>query len=188
VAALSAFAAALALAVAPPAAVERWSAEIAEASARFGLPAVWIRRVMEVESGGLAAPGGRPVVSPKGAMGLMQVMPATWREIRGILGLGSDPYQPRDNILAGSFYLRSMYDRFGYPGLFAAYNAGPARFAAALRGGRPLPAETEAYLDRLGEGLPLAQRTGPGPAPNAAAPGLRYNPSGPIFVVLHAQK
>src|SRR3546814_9386866 len=48
-----------------------------------------------------------------------------------------------------TFYLRLMYERFGYPGLFAAYNAGPARYAAHLRTGRTLPGETRSYLATL---------------------------------------
>jgi hypothetical protein len=87
-------------------------------------------------------------------MGLMQLMPGTWNEMRGALGLGSDPFDPRDNILAGTFYLRRMYDRFGYPGLFAAYNAGPGRYAAYLAGGQPLPGETTAYLAKVTDALP----------------------------------
>jgi hypothetical protein len=79
-------------------------------------------------------------------MGLMQLMPDTWREMRARLGLDTDPHEPRDNILAGTAYLRSMYDRFGYPGLFAAYNAGPARYAEHLATGRRLPAETVSYV------------------------------------------
>ena len=126
--------------------VYRWHAEIAEASERFGVPAVWIERVMRAESRGRTTLGGRPITSPAGAMGLMQLMPATWAELRQRLRLGSDPHQPRDNILAGTAYLREMYDQFGYPGLFAAYNAGPGRYASALAAGRPLPAETRAYL------------------------------------------
>lgn len=78
-------------------------------------------------------------------MGLMQLMPGTWQEMRSAYGLGPDPHDPRDNILAGTAYLRAMYDRFGYPGLFAAYNAGPTRYIAHLRTGRRLPAETLAY-------------------------------------------
>jgi hypothetical protein len=66
--------------------------------------------------------------------------------MRDAHGLGPDPHDPRDNILAGTAYLRAMYDRFGYPGLFAAYNAGPARYAGHLASGNPLPAETRAYL------------------------------------------
>ena len=126
--------------------VDRWASEIEVASARFGLPEQWIRRVMRAESGGRASIGGRPVVSGAGAMGLMQLMPGTWREMRSALGLGADPFDPHDNILAGTFYLRLMYDRFGYPGLFAAYNAGPARYGAYLAGRAPLPAETRSYV------------------------------------------
>ena len=104
--------------------VDRWQPYIAEASARFGVPADWIERVMRAESGGRTTLDGRPIVSPAGAMGLMQLMPGTWAEMRVRLGLGHDPHAPRDNILAGTYYLRLMYDRFGYPGLFGAYNAG----------------------------------------------------------------
>ena len=141
--------AAVALGWAAPAAadpVDRWSAQIEEASLRFGIPDAWIRRVMRIESGGEPLLDDRPTVSRAGAMGLMQLMPATWRDVRAVLGLGPDPHNPRDNILAGAFFLRSMYDRFGYPGLFAAYNAGPARYAAHLATGRALPAETRSYL------------------------------------------
>lgn len=125
--------------------VARWRSFVEEASARFGIPTSWIERVMRAESGGRTQLHGRPIRSPKGAIGLMQLMPNTWAEMRSRLSLGSDPDDPRDNILAGSFYLRLMYDRFGYPGLFAAYNTGPGRYAAHLRG-RSLPAETIAYL------------------------------------------
>lgn len=131
--------------------VDRWSAEITEASARFGLPAAWIRQVIRVESGGQTMQGGQPIVSSAGAMGLMQVMPITWREMRLALGLGADPQQPRDNILAGTAYLRLMYDRFGYPGLFGAYNAGPGRYASHLAGKRRLPAETRTYMRAVAE-------------------------------------
>src|SRR3546814_12449514 len=85
-------------------------------------------------------------------MGLMQIMPGTWADVRGRLGLGNDPHHPRDNITAGTYYLRLMYDRFGYPGLFGAYNAGPARYAAFVSDGRPLPAETRAYVRELWNG------------------------------------
>ncbi len=126
--------------------LDRWTPYIAEASARFDIPAAWIREVMRAESGGRTTLNGRRIVSSAGAMGLMQLMPATWRAMRARLGLGPDPHDPRDNILAGTAYLRKMYDRFGYPGLFAAYNAGPGRYAAHLATGRRLPRETKAYL------------------------------------------
>lgn len=149
--------------------VDRWSGYIAEASARFGVPEPWIRRVMRAESGGRTIYRGRPIVSRAGAMGLMQLMPGTWREMRAALRLGADPHDPRDNILAGTFYLRLMYDRFRYPGLFAAYNAGPARYAQHLATGRRLPQETVAYVsDVAGGAAPVrvaALPQGPQPPP-----------------------
>lgn len=131
--------------------VTRWRPYTAEASARFGMPVDWIERVMRLESAGLTSLGGRPITSPKGAMGLMQLMPATWAAMRAACRLGTDPYDPHDNILAGTAYLRLMYDRFGYPGLFGAYDAGPGRYAAYLAGGT-LPSETRAYLAAIGSG------------------------------------
>ena len=79
----------------------------------------------------------------------MQVMPGTYEEMRRRHGLGGDPHDPRDNILAGTAYLCTLYERFGFPGLFAAYNAGPGRYQEHLTDGRPLPRETRAYLARL---------------------------------------
>ncbi|AYJ84836.1 lytic transglycosylase domain-containing protein (plasmid) [Sphingomonas paeninsulae] len=126
--------------------IDRWQPIIAEASLRFGIPTPWIARVMRAESGGNTMLDGRPTVSRAGALGLMQLMPATWNEMRTGLALGLDPHDPHDNIIAGTAYLRAMFDRFGYPGLFAAYNAGPGRYAAYLRGAGTLPGETRAYL------------------------------------------
>lgn len=134
----------------------RWHREMAEASHRFGLPVAWIEQVMLAESRGMTLWQGRPITSRAGAMGLMQLMPATWAAMRAALGLGQDPYDPRDNILAGTGYLRAMYDRFGYPGLFAAYNAGPGRYEASLTGERALPAETRDYLLKVSRGTSLA--------------------------------
>ncbi|MGE0767901.1 MAG: lytic transglycosylase domain-containing protein [Hyphomicrobiaceae bacterium] len=116
---------------------------MAEASGRFGVPIAWIKAVMRVESAGESR-----AVSSAGAMGLMQIMPATWTDLRARHGLGRDPYDPRDNILAGTAYLRELHDRYGSPGFLAAYNAGPGRYEASL-GGRPLPAETRAYVALL---------------------------------------
>lgn len=144
---------------------DRWSAYVEEASSRFGVPAQWIRRVMQAESGGRTTRGGRPIVSRAGAMGLMQIMPDTWAELRAVLDLGSNPHEPRDNILAGTYYLRRMHDRFGYPGLFAAYNAGPARYAQHLATGRRLPRETIAYVAYV-----LGSSPAPPTADNVAPP------------------
>jgi len=129
--------------------VADWHAYIVEASSRFGVPTSWIERVMHAESGGRTMLDGRPIRSSAGAMGLMQLMPGTWADMRARLGLGGNPDDPRDNILAGTLYLRLMYDRFGYPGLFAAYNAGAGRYADYLAGHARLPAETAAYLTRV---------------------------------------
>ena len=126
--------------------IATWQLYIREASSRFAIPEAWIERVMHAESGGRTSMHGRPIRSSAGAIGLMQLMPGTWAETRARLQLGSNPDDPRDNILAGTYYLRLMYDRFGYPGLYAAYNAGPARYAEHLADGRPLPSETVGYL------------------------------------------
>jgi len=126
--------------------VTDWRSYTAEASARFGVPIEWIEAVMQAESGGHTRLRGRPIRSSAGAMGLMQLMPGTWTDMRVRLGLGHDPDDPRDNILAGTFYLRLMYEQFGYPGLFAAYNAGPGRYAEHLTWRRALPGETVRYL------------------------------------------
>lgn len=137
-----------------------WSSYVDEAAARFGLPAAWLHGVMQVESGGRTHIGGQPITSSAGAMGLMQVMPATFAEMRARYGLGADPYDPRTNILAGAAYLREMYDRYGERHFLAAYNAGPGRVDAWLRGRASLPAETRAYastlLPRLGFTTPAA--------------------------------
>lgn len=136
----------LALAGAAGDPVARWQPEIAEASRRCAIPQEWIARVMRAESGGETTRGGKPIRSPKGAIGLMQLMPATWIEMRSRLGLGADPDDPLDNIVAGACYLRLLYARFGFPGLFGAYNAGPARYAGYLAGRARLPLETISYL------------------------------------------
>ena len=121
------------------------AAHIAEASQRFGIPELWICAVLRAESAGDVR-----AVSTAGAMGLMQVMPDTWAGLRVRYGLGRDPYDPRDNILAGTAYLREMFDRYGnVAAMLAAYNAGPGRYDEYLATGRPLPAETRAYVAAL---------------------------------------
>ena len=118
---------------------------IQEASRRFAMPARWIAEVMQIESRGRAE-----VVSPKGAIGLMQVMPSTYATLAARYGLGADPWNPRDNVLAGAAYLREMYYRYGATGMLAAYNAGPGRWEDHLFRARPLPDETVRYIARLG--------------------------------------
>ncbi len=130
-------------------AVAVWQPDIVAAARRFDIPAAWIAAVMRAESGGQATVDGRPIRSPAGAIGLMQVMPRTYAALRARYGLGADPYAPRDNILAGTAYLREMLDRYGAPWFLAAYNAGPARLDTFLHSGRALPAETQRYLAAL---------------------------------------
>lgn len=131
--------------------LDRWQDFIAEASRRFVIPQSWIRAVMRAESGGRTTLNGMPITSPAGAMGLMQIMPATWAELRARYGFRAGPYDPHDNIMAGTAYLRELYTRYGYPNLFAAYNAGPGRLDAHLFNGVPLPTETTGYLAALGQ-------------------------------------
>jgi len=124
--------------------VDPLAAYVTEASRRFGVPERWIRAVMRVESD-----GKQRARSKKGAMGLMQIMPGTWTELRSRYRLGADPYDVRDNILAGAAYIRELSDRYGAPGFLAAYNAGPGRYERHLATGRPLPEETQAYVATL---------------------------------------
>ncbi|WP_454918758.1 lytic transglycosylase domain-containing protein [Xanthobacter sediminis] len=122
-----------------------WADHIAEAVERFAIPERWIRAVMTEESGGDAT-----LFSPKGAIGLMQLMPATWEDLRAKYDLGDDPWEPRANILAGAALLRQMHDRYGsIDAMLAAYSAGPARYDEHLKSGRALPAETIAYLVKV---------------------------------------
>ncbi|MDP3746657.1 MAG: lytic transglycosylase domain-containing protein [Phenylobacterium sp.] len=186
---LVSLAAAVATASAP--AAQPYAAHVAEAARRFDLPEAWIWAVLRAES------AGRPwAVSPKGAMGLMQLMPATYAELRVRHGLGPDPFQPRDNILAGAAYLRQMFDLYGAPGFLAAYNAGPGRMDAHLAG-RPLPAETRAYVAGLAPRLGLSgsspPQVRPGTAPLFAVRTMIANPptapawgAGGMFVPLAA--
>jgi transglycosylase-like protein with SLT domain len=135
--------------------IDSFAPFIAEASRRFAIPPHWIRVVMQRESG-----GDEQAASPKGALGLMQIMPRTWVELSVRYGLGIDPLDPRDNILAGAAYLREMHDRFGSSGFLAAYNAGPERYEQHLATGRPLPAETQAYVAALAPVIDLERREG----------------------------
>lgn len=174
--ALRPLAVAIALVLAAPANadnVDRWRPYTAEAAARCNVPVAWIERVIRAESAGMTMLDGRPITSSAGAMGLMQLMPATWAEMRTALALGTNPHDPRDNILAGSCYLRWMYDRFGYPGLFAAYNAGPGRYAAYLAGRATLPSETRGYISTIAGTASTAVTAPSAPRPSLFAVGQR---------------
>jgi membrane-bound lytic murein transglycosylase B len=123
--------------------VERWTPTIKAAAQKFGVAEDWIKAVMRMESGGRTLLADKqPIKSDKGAMGLMQVMPETYRDMQQQYGLGGNPYNPHDNIFAGAAYLSWLHDKYGYPKMFAAYNAGPGVVEAQ----RKLPDETRVYL------------------------------------------
>ena len=147
---------------------------VAEAAQRFDIPATWIRAIMRVESGGNVR-----ALSAKGAMGLMQIMPETWSRLRERYALGGDPYDPRTNILAGTAYLREMFDRYGSPGFLAAYNAGPGRYDDYRASGLALPVETRTYLAAL---LPMIGDGAVG-GTLVATPTARSWTMAPLFVV-----
>ena len=132
----------------PGPAGDPWGPYIRDASRRFDVPERWIREVMRQESGGRIG-----ATSPVGAMGLMQVMPGTYRELRSRYGFGDDPYHPYDSIMAGAAYIREMYDLYGSPAFLAAYNAGPRRLEDYLWNNRGLPNETRNYVARIGPNI-----------------------------------
>ena len=153
-------------------------AHIAEASQRFGIPTTWIIAVMRTESAGDVR-----AISSAGAMGLMQVMPDTWADLRIRHALGRDPFEPRDNILAGTAYLREMWDRYGnVAAMLAAYNAGPGRYDEYRATARPLPAETRAYVAAL---TPILLGERPSGGSSSVVPPLDWREAA-IFVVRSA--
>ncbi|WP_081827752.1 transglycosylase SLT domain-containing protein [Kozakia baliensis] len=155
---------------APGSASDPWGPYIQQASARFSVPDSWIRAVIQQESGGHEYLDGQPITSSAGAMGLMQLMPETYAEMQSQFGLGSDPYEPHDNIMAGTGYIRILYRKYGAPAFLAAYNAGPQRLEDYLYNGRELPNETVNYVasvtPNLGTQIALS-----GPLAAYAAPG-----------------
>ncbi|WP_425117338.1 lytic transglycosylase domain-containing protein [Agrobacterium pusense] len=149
---------------------------ITEASQRFGIPEHWIRAVLRAESAGDVR-----AISSAGAMGLMQVMPETWAGLRVRHGLGRDPYHPRDNIMAGTAYLREMWDRYGnVAAMLAAYNAGPGRYDEHRTTGRALPAETRAYVAAL---APVLGGSAGSETPAPATPPPPDWRAAPLFVM-----
>lgn len=181
---------ALGLSPAPPALAETvqagrpevggaYAVDIAEAAQRFGIPAGWIAAVLAAESN--ADP---TALSSAGAMGLMQLMLATWDEQRALHRLGGDPFQPRDNILAGTAYLRAMWNRYGtIGGMLAAYNAGPGRYDEYLAGVRELPQETRDYVAAL---VPLLGGEPLAPGALAGPPRVTDWREAPLFVTAPA--
>ena len=153
----------------PGSASDPWGPYIKEASGKFDVPERWIREVMRQESGGrLYGRNGDLVTSSAGAMGLMQVMPGTYAELRARYSeLGDDAFDPRNNIMAGTAYIREMYDIYGSPGFLAAYNAGPGRLDDHLTRNRTLPEETRRYVASIGPKIA-------GVSPNTRSPGEQF--------------
>jgi soluble lytic murein transglycosylase-like protein len=111
---------------------------IRAAAADAGIPAAMVKAVIHAESA-----FNRTAVSRAGAMGLMQLMPGTARE----LGV-SDPFRAEQNVQGGARYLRHLHDRFGnWTHTLAAYNAGPT--AVDRYQGVPPYAETQQYVRRV---------------------------------------
>jgi hypothetical protein len=166
----------------PP--TDPWGPYIFEASKRFDVPDLWIREVMRVESGGYQfRASGELTTSPVGAMGLMQLMPETYDEMRGRYALGDDAFDPHNNILAGAAYMREMYDAFGSPGFLAAYNAGPARLEDYLTHNRALPDETRRYVYMIGSRIGGVWPVSRSPAEQLAVNQIPINiPAGPRWV------
>jgi cell division protein FtsN len=181
-----------------------WGPYINIAASRFDVPDAWIRQVMRVESGGHEYMDGQLTVSAAGAMGLMQLEPETYQEMASRYGLGDDPFNPYDNIMAGTAYIHEMYEVYGSPGFLAAYNAGPGRLDSYMNYHTPLPDETINYVamiapniqgyypahrsdaDQLALNTEPASETGgilpPGFQPEAPGPQAPDNPIAPVEV------
>jgi soluble lytic murein transglycosylase-like protein len=122
-------------AAAPP--TNPFATFVTEASQGLAVLEHWKRASVHIESGGKLRPRSKKV-----AMGLMQIMPKTWTELRARYGLRADPHDPHDNIVASAAYIRELHDRYGSPGFLAAYNAGLSCYEKHLATSRPLPDET----------------------------------------------
>jgi len=123
-----------------PAELSRVSVAIAAQSSRSGLPIELVLALIQVESSGYNF-----AVSPVGAMGLMQLMPATAEGVARRIGLRWEGpptlFDPVTNVRLGIVYLRELVDRYGsVPIALAAYNWGPTRIAERMRQGEPVPA------------------------------------------------
>lgn len=120
-------------------AVHPYAPHVDDAARRFAIPEAWIWAVMRAESNGDAR-----AVSRAGAMGLMQIMPATADRLR----LG-DPFDAKESGAAGTRFLAELWARYrgDRPRVIAAYNVGPG--AVPVSGSYTLPRETRIYVERV---------------------------------------
>jgi soluble lytic murein transglycosylase-like protein len=131
----------------PRALLRRWDPLIAAASRRFDVPQPWIRAVIVAESGGRTMSSETvPITSRAGALGIMQLMPETYADMRAAYGLGPDPQNPHDNIFAGTAFLHRLFLTYGFPVMFSAYNDGPGNLEYRLMHRELLPLETRNYV------------------------------------------
>lgn len=166
--------------------MKRWEPLLSEASTQFGVPVNWLRAVMQLESGGRTMLTEKmPIRSTMGAMGLMQLMPETYNEMRKQLGLGKDAYDPHDNVFAAAAYLRWLHGRYGYPNMFAAYNDGPGNLEARLFDAGLLPRETQKYLSKI-TGVPIEQMQATTPIRGPNLVKFTQADGSPVFIDLNA--
>ncbi len=127
--------------------LSRWDPVIQDASRRFDVPQPWIRAVIVAESGGRTMSSEtEPITSRAGALGVMQLMPQTYADMRAAYGLGPDPQDPHDNIFAGTAFLHRLFLTYGFPVMFSAYNDGPGNLEYRLMHRELLPLETRNYV------------------------------------------
>lgn len=137
-------------AMGPRTLLDRWNPVVREAAARFHIPALWLRAVMRNETGGRTVQDGdKPITSRAGALGVMQLEPDTYSQMAQQHDLGADPSVARDNIFAAAAYLSWLKARYGFPGMFGAYNFGPGNWEDHLRHKSALPAETRNYVKQI---------------------------------------
>lgn len=112
----------------------------------WGFPAGLPDAVAQVESGGRQYDAnGNIITSSAGAIGIMQLEPAT------AAGLGVDPYNQAQNIAGGTEYLKQLYDRYNgdLGNTLAAYNWGPGNVDRALNSGSPFPHSVQNYIAKV---------------------------------------
>lgn len=145
------------------------SPTVEQIAAEHSLPPELIHSVIKVES------DYNPLaISPKGAMGMMQLIPATARRF-GV----SDAFNPVDNIQGGARYLKYLLDLYhgNYPLALAAYNAGED--AVARYGGVPPFPETQKYVIQVGKRFDDARKAAPPAKPKAEVKPVETGPAGP---------